>query len=104
MDVIKTSPRVRHRLAGSVRGIVPKLSPGRLPGASPLNRVALRPCCAELLAIADRLDDLERPVSAVGVRMVHRLLTEPGSALYARDCVDPRLELRTVLRSLELHR
>ena len=104
MDSIKTTPRVRRRLARSVRGVVPKLSASRLPGASPLNRVALRPCCAELLAIADRLDDLDRPVAPVGIRAVRRLLTEPGSALYARDGLDPRFELRSVLRSLDVHR
>ncbi len=78
-----TSRRERRMLGGSVREIVPELSPRRLPGASPLNRVALRPYRADLIALADRLDDLERPVSAAGMLGVRRLLTDPDSVLYA---------------------
>jgi hypothetical protein len=104
-----TSRRERKRLGRSVRSIVPELSAGRLPGASPLNRVALRPYRSELIALADRLDDLDRPVSAAGVLAVRHLLTEPGSALYARGWMDepapnPGRELVAVLDSLEVRR
>jgi hypothetical protein len=104
-----TSRRERRLLANSVRDIVPELSEHRLPGASPLNRVALRPYRSELIELADRLDDLDRPVSASGVLAVRRLLTEPGSALYARDWMDkpapdPGRELAAVLASLEAGR
>jgi hypothetical protein len=100
--------RERLKLGRSVRGIVDALSPRRLPGASPLNRVALRPFRAELIALADRLDDLERPVSAFGVVGVRRLLTDPDGVLYARSLPDeqPRdigRELIAVLDGLEMH-
>jgi len=104
-----TSRRERRLLAHSVRDIVPEISAGRLPGASPLNRAALRPYRSELIALADRLDDLDRPVSAAGVLAVRHLLTSPGSALYARDWMDERApdpgrELVAVLDSLEVRR
>jgi len=104
-----TSRRERRLLANSVRDIVPELSESRLPGASPLNRVALRPHRSELIELADRLDDLDRPVSATGILAVRHLLTEPGSALYARDRVDepapdPGSELAAVRASLEVRR
>ena len=103
-----TSRRERRLLAISVRDIVPELSERRLPGASPLNRVALRPYRSELVELADRLDELDRPVSAAGVLAVRHLLTEPGSALYARESTDdpapdPGRELAAVLASLEVH-
>jgi hypothetical protein len=101
--------RERLKLGRSVRGVVDAVSPRRLPGASPLNRVALRPYCAELIALADRLADLERPVSAAGMLAVRHLLTEPDSVLYARPGADemPRdigRELIAVLDRLEVHR
>jgi hypothetical protein len=102
-----TSVRERRQLGRSVRGIVPALAAGRLPGASPLNRATLRPYRAELIALADRLDDLERPVSATGILAVWRLLTEPGSVLYTQPYFDERrrdigVELATTLDSLEV--
>ena len=101
--------RERLKLGRSVRGIVDALSPRRLPGASPLNRVALRPYCAELIALADRLDDLERPVSAAGLIGVRQLLTAPDGVLYARPCADEPphdigRELVAVLDRLEVRR
>jgi hypothetical protein len=104
-----TSQRERRLLGRSVRRIVPELAAGRRPGASPLNRFALRPFRSELIALADRLDDLERPVSAAGILGVHRLLTEPGSALYSRPSFDkqPRdigAELGAILDGLEVCR
>jgi len=102
-----TSSRERQRLGGSVRSIVGEISPRRLPGSSPLNRVALRPHTAELTALADRLEDLESPVAPAGILAVRHLLTEPGSALYARPVLDERscdvgAELGAVLASLEV--
>jgi hypothetical protein len=78
-----TGARERRLLASSVRAVVAQLSERRLPGAVPLNRVGLRPYRAELVALADRLEALDRPVSPSGVITVQRLLTEPGSVLYA---------------------
>ena len=85
-----TSSRERRRLGGSVRRIVGEISPRRLPGSSPLNRVALRPHTAELTALADRLDDLDSPVNPAGVLAVRHLLTDPGSALYVRPVLEER--------------
>ncbi len=95
--------RERRELGRSVRGIVKALSPRRLPGASPLNRVALRPYCAQLIELADRLDDLERPVSTSGMRAVRRLLTDPDGVLYARQATcDIGRELARVTTHLEV--
>ena len=80
-----TSQRERRLLGRSVRRVVPELAAGRRPGPAPINRFALRPFRSELITLADRLDDLERPVSAAGILGVHRLLTEPGSVLYSRS-------------------
>jgi hypothetical protein len=78
-----TCVRERRMLACTVRDIVPELSPRRLAGPVPLDRAGLRPHRALLIALADRLDDLARPVSAAGILGVHHLLTEPDSVLYA---------------------
>jgi hypothetical protein len=104
-----TSRRERTLLGRSVGRIVPELAAGRRPGPSPLNRPALRPFRPELLALADRLHDLERPVSAAGILGVHRLLTEPGSVLYSRPLFDAQrrdigAELGAILDGLEVCR
>jgi hypothetical protein len=100
------SPRERIRLARSVRGVLKALSAKRLPGASPLNRAALRPYAPLLAALADRLSNLEHPVRAAGVLAVRRLLTDPDGPLYARTDGDGRGDevggaLRAVLRKLD---
>lgn len=83
-----TSVRERRQLARSVRGVVADLSERRLPGASPLNRVAMRPHTEILSALSDRLADLDRPVDPAGILAVRRLLTDPDSVLYARPSLD----------------
>jgi len=98
-----TSRRERRLLARSLRGAVSDLSPGRLAGASPINRIALRPHARLLTALAERVADPERPVAATGVLAVHELLTSPDSAIYTHDDVDVRGELRSVLDALEVH-
>ena len=97
-----TAARERARLARSVRGMLRDLSPSRLPGASPVNRAALRPHTSQLIELADRLDDLERPVSATGVLAVRRVLTDPDGPLYGRYGTDIGGELRGTLDELEL--
>jgi hypothetical protein len=75
-----TSARKRLQLARS-RGVVHELrGPVRLPGASPLNRVGLRPHGQELSALAG----LDRPVTVSGMRAVHALVTDGGSPLFDR--------------------
>lgn len=51
-----------------------------LPGASPIDRGAVRECRAQLLELASRLFDTARPVSPRGILLVQRLLD--GGALY----------------------
>jgi hypothetical protein len=83
-----TSDRSRRVLARSLRGVVSELDEGRLPGASPLNRTGARPEADLILALADRVGDAERPVTARGVLLVEDLLTDGWGPLYARDRVD----------------
>jgi hypothetical protein len=78
-----TSERQRLALAGMFRRTVRDLSPSRMPGASPLNRIAARPHAHLLLQLADRLAELDRPVTARGTLLAHDLLTSPDSPLYA---------------------
>ena len=78
-----TSRGERSMLARSVRSIVRELgSPPGFRSTVPLNRKALRPHADELRALAERLDDLERPVAPAGILEVHHLLTSPGSPLH----------------------
>jgi hypothetical protein len=79
-----TAPQERRQLARSLRSVTADLAPGRLPGAIPLNRSALRPYTYLVQLLAQRLEAVERPVSPAGILGVHTLLTSPGSVLYAR--------------------
>jgi hypothetical protein len=78
----------RLDLAHSLRTLVRDSSPRYVPAASPVNRIAVRPESEMLLAVAARLADLERPVSARGVVLADRLLTDGSGPLYDRDRVD----------------
>ena len=77
-----TDPAHRHALARSVRHVVRELSPAVLPGASPLNRPAVRPHAGRLAELAALLDDPAREITARGVLLLEALLCEPGSSLY----------------------
>jgi hypothetical protein len=79
------SVRSRLRLAHSLRRLVRDLESRSLPGASPVNRPAARPFAPELGALATRLEEPERPVSARGILLLEELLTDCRSPLYARD-------------------
>lgn len=97
-----TSKRERAALARSVGKIERDLSPARLPGASPLNRVAARPHAELLRQLAERLAAFERPVAPIGVLRVDDLLTRPDSPLYERERAhELRRSLRTCLFDLE---
>jgi hypothetical protein len=98
-----TGSRERRLLARSVRGLVSDLAPGRLLGASPVNRPALRPHRALLLELAERLSAVDRPVTASGILAVHRLLTSPDGPLYSREpTMDRARHIVTTTDSLEV--
>jgi hypothetical protein len=59
-----------------------------LPGASPVDRGAVRECRAQLLELASRVFDMSRAVAPRGVLLVERLLE--GGALYGNGRA-PRL-------------
>ena len=55
-----------------------------LPSASPLDRGAVRACRAQLLDLASRLYDLERPVMPRGMLLVERLLDDTSGLLFGK--------------------
>ena len=68
-----------------------------LPGASPVDRRAVRECRAQLLELAARVCDTTRPVAPRGMLLVQRLLD--GGPLYGngraprlRAAIDEALE------------
>ena len=78
-----TSPRVRSTFAHSLRQIQREALGRTRPGPLPLNTRALRRHLRLVHALEERLENAARPVSAQGMVLVNRLLTEPGSPLYA---------------------
>ena len=94
----------RRQLAKSLDGLVRELrGPVRLPGASPLNHVGLRPYEHELATLAERLGDTDRPVSARGLRLVNELVSYGGSPLYDRTLVGALpATIERILGALEL--
>ena len=97
-----TSERNRRDLYRTLRGVISELDARRLPGSSPLNRTGARPEAGLILALADRVGDATRPVSAKGVLLVEELLTDGWGPLYARDHVEElRPSLTRCLRTLD---
>jgi hypothetical protein len=98
-----TSRYERRRLARSLVSVFDDLLDPR-PGssASVLCRPRIRPYASELLAIAELLADLSRPVTGAGIVLVHDLLRDPGSPIYlggaeaklspTLDCIHDTLE------------
>jgi hypothetical protein len=89
-----TSEHHRLELAHTLAQLERDLSPARLPGASPLNRVAARPQVDLIRRIEARLEALELPVGPRAVLQLEDLLTLPESPLYSRERA---AELRTSL-------
>lgn len=87
-----TSQRMRSTLAHSLRRIEREVRGGTLPGAVPLNKRALRSNLDLVHTLQERLVDPAHPVSARGVLLVDRLLTEPGSPLYSPAPVESLAE------------
>jgi hypothetical protein len=97
------SGRERRSLERSLRGIIRSLDPKLLPGASPLNRPGLWLYKPQIRALADRVGDLNRPVSRHGLDLVRNLLVDGGSPLYDRARIDEMPEtVRRILVALDL--
>jgi len=78
----------RIDLARSLTDVVHAADERLLPAASPIARAAVRACRPQLLAIAARLFEVSKPVSARGVLLVERLLTNGSGPLYGRGDAD----------------
>ena len=74
----------RLRLGRALTDVVHASDERFLPSASPLDRGAVRACRAQLLDLASRLCDLERPVMPRGVLLVERLLDDTSGLLFGR--------------------
>lgn len=74
----------RVDLGRAVTGVVHAADERLLPGASPLDRAAVRECRSELLELASRLYDLRTPVRARGVLAVEHLLEDGSGPLYGK--------------------
>jgi hypothetical protein len=97
------TPKRRHELAKSLRSLVRNADPRYLPSAQIFNRRAVRASSDELLAAADRLVELERPVTARGVLLLERLLVDTDGPLYDRERGNELPErVRTAAAALEL--
>jgi hypothetical protein len=79
-----TSTEHRLALGGELAELVHAAATRLLPGASPIDRVAVRDSRAEVLALASRLCDLDRPVQPRGVLLTEQLLGNPRGPLYGR--------------------
>lgn len=73
-----------HRvdLGRAVTGVVHASDERLLPGATPLDRAAVRACRSELLELASILYDLDRPVRPRGVLLLDDLLEDGSGPLY----------------------
>ena len=95
-----------HRLvvAAGLNRLLKELDPARLPGASPLNRVAARGQVDLIVRLRARLADVGAPVEARGVLLCEWLLGDATSPLYDRSRADglPQALTRTIA-ALEPH-
>ena len=97
------APDEREHLAAALRRVERSADSSHLPGATPLNRSAVRANSAEMDALVDRLTAPE-PVSARGMILARRLLDDPAGPLYNRDCAaDLGARFRDVLKALGDH-
>jgi len=77
-----TSAKNRVELARSVQRLVRMADARYLPGATPLNRLVVREEAEALRSLADRLEDPDRPVTARGMLLLDRLVTDGYGPLY----------------------
>jgi len=94
------APEAREHLAAALRRAERSASAAHLPGASPLNRPAIRSSAVEIEALASYLTGTE-PVNAKGVLLVHHLLEDPSAPLFGHGpSSDLRDEIRAALAAL----
>ena len=100
-----TSPRERRALAGTFRSIVGQVRDSRAAlTASVLARRGLGPHVAELELLADRIGNLDRPVSGAGIVLARDLLTNGAGPLYiGGDAEQLSPALARILDLLEVH-
>ncbi|MBV8257900.1 MAG: hypothetical protein JOZ56_05920 [Actinobacteria bacterium] len=77
-----TQREERAKLKRELERTIRQLSPDRLPGSSPIRRVAARRHVDLLRALAQRVGDGD-PVAARGILLTRQLLRDPASPLYA---------------------
>lgn len=77
-----TAPKNRVGLARAVQRLLRSADARYLPGATPLNRIAVREHADTLRALAERLSALESPVGARGVLLLDRLLKDGYGPFY----------------------
>ena len=94
------APESRRGLAQELERTLRRSDPGRLPSASPLRRGLARRHRELLQRLEERMLD-GRPVTARGVLLLRRLLSEPGSPLYDEHAGDLSRAIATVLVELE---
>jgi hypothetical protein len=91
---------VAHSLDDAAREA--RQRPGPI-GATVLSRASVRPYTAELKNLAERLNDLEQPVSPTGMLLVRELLTSPTSPLYeAGRASEIPATVDNILRTLDV--
>ena len=92
----------RVDLGCSLTSVVHASDERLLPSASPIDRVAVRACRADLLALAAEVFDLSHEVTPRGVLRVERLLVDSAGPLYGHGDPDRlRAELARVKAALD---
>ena len=76
------APKNRLELARTIRTTVADAQQRYALNARPVNRRAVRNDAERLLALGDRLADIDRPVEARGVLLAQHLLSEESSPVY----------------------
>ena len=92
------TPKNRLATAHSIHRLIRSADNRYLPGATPLNRLAVREHTAQFEALAGRLEDLDRPISPRGLLMLNELLADEYGPLYVTYRAT---ELRATLARIE---
>jgi hypothetical protein len=90
--------------ARSLRSLSSHVARPVTPSLVPIDVVAVRPCLPLFEQLAERLEDVDQPVSACGVLAVERLLTDGATSPLYGGTGDVRLHLLDLLDRLEVRR